>query len=77
MISDLRMRIDLDDLITQKDAAKIRGVSPQSINYLVKRDKLKTVTIRDRKYLLKSEVKKFKPSPPGRPKKKPVKTATR
>lgn len=66
------MKVDLNELITQKDAARIRGVSPQAINYLVKRGKLKTVIVRDRKYLLKSEVEKFKPNPPGRPKKTPA-----
>ncbi len=71
------MKVDLDDLITQKEAAKIRGVSPQSINYLVKRGKLKTVTIGDRKFLLRSEVEKFKPAPAGRPKGKPAKKRTR
>ena len=69
------MKVDLDDLITQTEAAEIRGVSVQSISYLVRRGKLKTVTIGKRKFLFRSEVKKFKPSPAGRPKKKPAKKA--
>jgi Zn-dependent peptidase ImmA (M78 family) len=64
------MKVDLSDLITQKEAAKIRGVSPQSINYLVKRGKLKTVTVGDREFLSRSEVKKYRPGKAGRPKKK-------
>jgi len=65
------MKIDPGELVNQKEAARIRGVSPQSINYLVKRGKLRTVTIGDRKFLLRSEVENFKPSVGGRPKKKP------
>jgi len=62
------MKIDPGELINQKEAARIRGVSPQSINYLVKRGKLRTITIGDRKFLLRSEVETFKPSVGGRPK---------
>lgn len=71
------MKVDLDDLITQTEAAEIRGVSVQSISYLVSRGKLKTVTIGKRKFLLRSEVKKFKPGPAGRPKGKSTKKRTR
>jgi len=62
------MTVDLNDLITQKEAARIRGVSVQSINDLVRRGRLKTVTIGGRKFLSRSEVKKFKPAQAGRPK---------
>ena len=67
------MKIDPNELINQKEAARIRGVSPQSINYLVKRGKLKTITIGDRKFLLRSDVKNYKPSVGGRPKGKSAK----
>ena len=67
------MKVDLDDLITQTEAAEIRGVSVQSISDLVRRGRLTTVTIGKRKFLLRSEVKEFKPGPAGRPKKKPIK----
>jgi excisionase family DNA binding protein len=66
------MTVKLSDLITQKEAAEIRGVTPQSIYDLVKRGKFTTVTIGKRKFLLRSEVKKYKPSTGGRPRKKPV-----
>jgi excisionase family DNA binding protein len=66
------MKIKLEDLITQKEAAEIRGVTSQSINDLVKRGKLSTVTIGKRKFLLRSEVKKYKPEVGGRPRKKPA-----
>lgn len=67
------MKIKLEDLITQKEAAEIRGVTSQSINDLVKRGKLSTVTIGRRKFLLRSEVKNYKPEVGGRPRKTPAK----
>ena len=63
-------KVSLDELITQKQAAEIRGVTPQSIHLLVKRGRLKTVRIGERDFLLRSEVEKFKPDVGGRPKKK-------
>jgi hypothetical protein len=71
------MKVDPGELVNQKEAAKIRGVSPQSINYLVKRGKLSTITIGDRKFLLRSEVENFKPGIGGRPRKKPAKKTSR
>jgi len=62
------MNVKASDLITQKEAAEIRGVSRQSIADLVRRGKLTTVTIGKRNFLIRSEVKKFKPSTGGRPK---------
>jgi excisionase family DNA binding protein len=69
------MKVDLNDLITQKEAAEIRGVTPQSINDLVKRGKLKTVSLGKRKFLSRKEVKAFKPSVGGRPKRAAKKSA--
>ena len=66
-------RVRLDELITQKQAAEIRGVTPQSIHLLVKRGRLKTVQIGGRQFLLRSDVEKFEPDPGGRPKKKVAK----
>jgi hypothetical protein len=71
------MKIEIEDLITQKGAAKIRGVSPQSINELVKKGKLKTVAIGGRQFLLRPEVEAYKPGPFGRPRKKPARKARR
>lgn len=62
------MKFAPGELVNQKEAAKIRGVSPQSINYLVKRGKLKTIIIADRKFLIRSEVENYKPGVGGRPK---------
>lgn len=62
------MKVELDDLITQTEAAKLRGVSLQSINELVKRGKLKTITLGRRRFLSRKQVVKYKPAPAGRPK---------
>jgi len=62
------MKVELNDLITQKEAAEIRGVTPQSINDLVKRGKLTTISLGKRKFLSRKQVKNYKPSIGGRPK---------
>jgi excisionase family DNA binding protein len=64
-----RMRIDLSNLITQKEAAEIRGVTPQSINRLVQRGSLKSVVVGGRRLVFRDEVERFEPSKGGRPKK--------
>ena len=71
------MRVDLRKLITQKEAAEIRGCSPQAINRLIKRGSLRTVEVGGRKLLFRDEVKKYEPKPGGRPKKKETKKPTR
>jgi excisionase family DNA binding protein len=63
------MKVQVEDLITQTEAAEIRGVSWQAINDLVRRGKLRTVTIGKRKFVLRSEVKAYKPEKGGRPRK--------
>jgi predicted site-specific integrase-resolvase len=63
------MKIQVEDLITQTEAAEIRGVSWQAINDLVRRGKLRTVIIGKRKFVLRSEVKAYKPEVGGRPRK--------
>jgi excisionase family DNA binding protein len=64
------MRVDLSKLITQKEAAKIRGCTPQAINQLVQRGSLKSIEVGGRRLVFKDEVEKFQPSKGGRPKAK-------
>jgi excisionase family DNA binding protein len=71
------MRVDLSKLITQKEAAEIRGCTPQAINQLVQRGSLKTIEIGGRRLVFRDEVEKFKPSVGGRPKGKPAKKRPR
>ncbi|PYP85875.1 MAG: hypothetical protein DMF61_15045 [Blastocatellia bacterium AA13] len=64
------MKVDLEDLISQKQAAAIRGVTLQGIHSLVKRGKLKTYMVGDKGFLSRKEVESYVPSVGGRPKKK-------
>ena len=59
--------MDLDDLISQADAAELRGVSRASINELVKRGRLRSVEIGGKVFLYRSEVIAFEPQSGGRP----------
>lgn len=63
------MKIDVTDLITQQEAADLRGVTLQAMNKLVRLGRLKTITIGKRAFLLRSEVEAYEPSVGGRPKK--------
>jgi excisionase family DNA binding protein len=72
------MKIDSDDMITQAEAARIRGVSEEAIRYLVKRGRFKIFKIGGKIFLSRKEVEAFKPSVGGRPpKKKPSKPSKR
>jgi excisionase family DNA binding protein len=66
------MKIDSDDMITQAEAARVRGVSEEAIRYLVKRGRFKVFKIGGKIFLSKREVERFKASVGGRPRKKPA-----
>ena len=68
-----KMPIKLEDLISQKEAADIRGVSVQAIDYLIKAGRLKGVKVGGRTCVLRKEVESFEPKRTGRPKKKTAK----
>ena len=55
----------LDDLISQGEAAEIRGVSRASINELIKRGRLTPVTVAGKVLLRRSEVEAFERVKPG------------
>ena len=59
--------MNLDDLISQADAAKLRGVSRASISELVARGRLSRAEIAGKVLLYRSEVEAFEPQPGGRP----------
>lgn len=63
--------IDLNDLITQAEAAQIRGISRAAITDLVKRGRLRTVEKFGKKLVFRSEVENFQPEHKGWPKGKP------
>jgi excisionase family DNA binding protein len=57
----------LEDLITQAEAARLRGVSREAIYGLVARKKLSTVEIGGQKFVRRSEVENYTPEIGGRP----------
>ena len=59
----------LDRLISQADAARLRGVTRQAVHRLVARGKLTAVEVAGQRMLLRDEVERFVPQPAGRPKK--------
>lgn len=60
---------ELLDLITQTEAAKLRGVTSEAISDLIRRGRLKIVEVGGRKFLRRSEVLGFEPQKGGRPSK--------
>jgi excisionase family DNA binding protein len=64
------MKVDLDDLISQAEAARIRGVGHEAIRQLIKRNRLKTFRIGGKVFLSRQEVEAYKPAVGGRPRKK-------
>lgn len=71
------MTVKLQDLISQKEAAEIRGVSIQAIDYLIKAGRLKGVTVGGKTFVLRREVEEFEPKRTGRPRKKPMTAKSR
>ena len=59
--------LDLDDLITQAEAANLRGVTREAIYNLVARGRLQTVEIGGQKFVRRSDVLNFEVLPAGRP----------
>jgi hypothetical protein len=64
-----QMKIDLGELVSQQEAAEMRGVSIQAIHSLVKRGRFTIIEVGRRKFLLRKEVEAFEPLPVGRPRK--------
>ncbi len=57
----------LEDLITPAEAARIRGVTRQTIAHLINRERFTTKTVGGRLFLYRSEVERFEPERGGRP----------
>lgn len=60
---------DLEDLIMQAEAARLRGVTPVAIVDLIRRGRLETVEIAGRRLLRRQDVINFQEKPGGRPRK--------
>jgi predicted DNA-binding protein YlxM (UPF0122 family) len=65
---------NLENYISQVEAARMRGVSKQAIADLIRRGRLTTVKVADRNLVLRSEVEGFVAQPNGRPPKKEIST---
>lgn len=52
---------DVDDLVSISEAARIRGVTPQAIDDLLRREKLTAVVVAGRRLLRRSDVESFEP----------------
>jgi RNA-binding protein YhbY len=65
------MKINPDELLTLGEAATLRGVTRQSINYLVKMRRVRTVSVRGRTFVVAKDIEDYKPGKRGpRPKEK-------
>lgn len=63
--------MDPDELISQAEAARIRGVSQQAIANLIRRGRLSSVVVAGRTLVYSSEIETFVAKPKlGRPPKK-------
>jgi excisionase family DNA binding protein len=62
-------RVPLEELISQAEAARLRGVTRQAIKQLVQRGKFKVYSIGGKILLDRREVRAYKPKRTGRPRK--------
>jgi excisionase family DNA binding protein len=60
---------DMSDLISQAEAARIRGVTRAAIQDLVRRGRIRSVNVGGRALVSRSEIEKYKQGEPGRPRK--------
>ena len=56
-----------DEWISQAEAARIRGVSRQSIARLIKRQRVATLKIGGRLLIKRKDIEQFRPQKAGRP----------
>jgi len=69
-VTTIKEQNNIEDWISQVEAARIRGVSKQAIAKLIKRNRISAQTIGGRMLVRRSEVEAFLPMPLGRPRKK-------
>jgi transposase len=58
------------DLVTQSEAARLRGITPEAIADLIRRGRLTAYDVAGRPHVRRSDVLKFRPARGGRPSKK-------
>ena len=64
-----QIKIDLGELVSQQEAAEMRGVSTQAIHHLMKRGRFTVILVGGKRLLLRKEVEAFKPNITDRPRK--------
>jgi excisionase family DNA binding protein len=57
----------VSDLISQAEAARLRGITRQAIARLIHKDRIRVWTIGGRSFVSRSEIMEFKPKAAGRP----------
>lgn len=62
------MSTNLDEWISQADAARLRGVTRQAIGRLIKRGRIRTLTVAGYVLVSREDVMSFQPEKAGRPK---------
>ena len=55
----------MSDLISQAEAARIRGVSRAAIRDLIRRDRLRSFNLAGRELVYRSEIESFEKETPG------------
>lgn len=60
------MGVNLDDWVSQSEAARLRGTTRQAVSRLVDRGRLSVLDVGGRKLVRRSEVMSFDPLPAGR-----------
>jgi len=60
---------DMSDLISQSEAARLRGVTRAAIQDLVRRERIRSVNIGGRALVYRSEIVNYEQGEPGRPRK--------
>lgn len=56
---------EISDLISQAEAARIRGVSRAAIRDLIRRSRLSSITVGGREFVYRREVEAFEKDKPG------------
>jgi len=62
------MSTNLDEWISQADAARLRSVTRQAIGRLIKRGRIRTLTVAGYVLVSREDVMNFQPEKAGRPK---------
>jgi excisionase family DNA binding protein len=60
---------DMADLISQAEAARLRGVTRAAIQDLVRRGRIRSVSVGGRALVYRSEIVNYEQGEPGRPRK--------